>query len=523
MSTTRHMNAQEKREWAAYLEQKKFISSAIAPPADESPAKQRARIKRSLKTLSSFAKEYFSAFMDADFAWFHRSFFRVIEQKDDAFIVCEWPREHGKSVIVDVLVPLYLLAKGKLTGMILASSTEQKAKGLLKDIQAQLESNRRFIHDFGEQRPMGAWADGHFTTVGGVGFWAFGLGQNPAGVREAEKRPNYGVIDDADDKRKAKNQQRVQEDVDWILGEFLGCLSIRGSHMVFANNRVHRAGLTAHIVGDVNPGDPKRKGIAHIKAYATENPKTHAKLMPDAGGVPSWKERYTIEHIRDRMDRMGHRNAMRQFYHEHQEEGHIFTPAMIQWVKPLKYRAYDRLISYLDPSWKSRDQNDYKAIVLLGKTGPHFHVLWAWVRQAKVSDMVNAHYLLDEMIGDVACQHWMEAGLMQDQHMDHYRERAQQTGDSIRLRLDTRKKPDKVDRIANLEPLMQLGLLRFSEAMRQDADMQRLVEQFLAFPYGADDGPDAVEGAVYLMKGKSRKSKFVPRMGTYKTNQSRRA
>lgn len=516
MIGTNQMNAADRREWKAWLEQKKYISSATAPPEYESPAQQRARIEKALKSIEAFAKEYLSAFMDSGFAWFHKKLFKQVENDLNAFAVCEWPREHGKSVIVDVLIPMYLLAKGKLTGMILASSTEPKAKGLLKDIQAQLESNRRFIHDFGDQRPIGAWADGHFTTTSGVGFWAFGIGQNPAGVREAEKRPNYGVIDDADDKRKAKNQKRVQEDVDWILGEFLGCLSIRESLMVYANNRVHKAGLTAHIVGDVEPGDPKREDIVHIKAYATENPRTHQKLMPEAGGVPSWP-RYTIDHIVARMKRMGYSNAMRQFYHEHQEQGNVFTIAMIKWIKPLPYKKYDKLISYLDPSWKDKSQNDFKAIVLLGKTGTEYHILWAWVRQAKVSDMVNAHYLLDEIIGDdVVCQHWMEANLMQDTHVDHYRSKGEETGDMLRLRLDKRKKPDKVDRIADLEPLFQLGLVKFNMNLRADSDMQRLVDQFLAFPYDHDDGPDAVEGAIYKIKGKTKKGKFNARMGSYK-------
>jgi hypothetical protein len=95
--------------------------------------------------------------------------------------------------------------------------------------------------------------------------WAFGLGQNPAGVRKAEKRPNLGVIDDADSKKKYKNQGILQEDLDWCLGEFLGCLSIKGKTFIYANNRVRKDGLTAHMVGDVNEGDPKREGIRHIR------------------------------------------------------------------------------------------------------------------------------------------------------------------------------------------------------------------------------------------------------------------
>ena len=93
------------------------------------------------------------------------------------------------AVFVDVFIPMYLKAIGWLTGMILASETDRKAAVLLGDLQAELMENKRFAADFGEQRTIGSWSEGEFVTTDGIGFWSFGLGQNPAGVRRAAVPP----------------------------------------------------------------------------------------------------------------------------------------------------------------------------------------------------------------------------------------------------------------------------------------------------------------------------------------------
>ncbi|MEM7372811.1 MAG: hypothetical protein AAF587_29590 [Bacteroidota bacterium] len=515
------MTAAERRELQMYLDLKKRIASATAPDIYETPSKQKARIKRLLKKPLDFFKHYFPHYLDADFGWFHKKAIRDATNDRSSFIVAEWPREHAKSVLFDIMLALYLLADGWLTGMILASDTEKKAQGLIGDIQAELEANLRFIHDFGNQKPSGGWADGHFVTQDGVGFWAFGMGQNPAGAREGEKRPNYGVIDDADNKRKARNQQRIEEDVDWVLGEFFGCLSIKESLKVYCNNRVHRKGLTAHIVGDIEPGDSKRKGINHIKVYATEG-RRHQRLLPDAGGQPAWKERYTLHHITKRMGEMGWANAMRQFFHHHEEKGHTFKKEMIHWVKPLAFNKYDKILTYCDPSWKSGAKNDFKAIVLIGKKKTNYHILWAWVRQTSISNMVKAHYIAHDLVpSESIVQHWLEANLMQDDHIKNYKEFGEEDNQTLRIRVDKRKKPNKYDRIENLEPLMTLKRLSFNVRMKNDPDMQTLINQFLAFPFGFDDGPDAVEGGIHKIDRMTKKTGKA-KMGRSKQNNQRR-
>lgn len=495
------------------------MATAIENEVTETASQKMQRIEELKKpaNFEGFCKYYLPHYINADFAWFHRKAAKEILTKADVMAALEWPREHAKSVFIDVFIPLFLKATGNLTGMILASENQDKAAVLIGDLQAELLENKRFIADFGEQRTIGDWNEGHFMTTDGIGFWAFGLGQNPAGVRKASRRPNYGVVDDAANRRRSGNQERIKADLDWVLGDFLGCLAIKASRLVFANNRTCSNDLMAHLVGDVHEGDPIRTGLTHIKVFATENPKTHEMLLPVDGGVPAWP-RYTLDNLRSRMEKMGYRNSMRNFYHQDIKEGNVFKEADLPWVEmqPLEY--YDALVSYNDPSYS--DQGDTKAIVLIGKNGSLYDILWCWVRHASRKAMVKAHYLCDDVVKgkqktqaiqkgkqQVNCQHFMEANFLQEElFMDEYRKEGDRRGVQLRIRPDTRKKPDKAGRIEDLSPIAESGCLRFNKRLQKDPDMITLRDQFLAFDNGHDDGPDAVEGGIYKLNKRSTRN-----------------
>jgi len=525
------------KEWLDLCMRVRSATGQLAQERFETAQQKADRIKDLLKpgNFEKFCRYYFGHYMDAEFAWFHKKAGKDILANEDIMIGLEWPREHAKSVLVDVFIPMRLKASNELTGMILASETDLKAAVLLGDLQAELMENKLFIADFGEQRTIGNWSEGHFVTTDGIGFWSFGIGQNPAGVRKAARRPNYGAIDDAANKRRSKNQERIKADVDWVLGDFLGCLAIKSSRIVFANNRTCKNDLMAHLVGDLNEGDPIRENLVHIKVYATEDPRTHKMLRIEDGGVPAWKERYTVEQLEARMAKMGYRNAMRNFYHIDIQDGNVFKEEHLPWLDILPLDKYEALITYNDPSYK--DNGDTKAIVLVGKNGSYYDVIWAWVRHASRLAMVKAHYLIDDILksktrnegivhgkNEVICPHYIEANLLQEElFMKEYHNEGDRRGVRLRIRPDKRAKGDKRGRIEDLSPIAESGCLRFNKRLQKDPDMINLRDQFLAFPSGHDDGPDAVEGGIFILnkKFKHNGGERKPRTGVYKRSLAR--
>lgn len=510
----------QKREYKEYIElcQRIRTDTAMHIPKETEPVK-RKRIADLKEDFQKFCKHYFPHYMDAGFGWFHLKAAREIQKDPNAFVVLEWPREHAKSVFADIMVPLWLYARGELTGMVVASANEDKAVNLLSDMQAQFDSNALWIHDYGELAAHGDWASGYFSTTEGVGFWAFGRGQSPRGIRKAAKRPNYAVVDDVDDKVIVRNTDRVREAVSWILEDLYGSLSIKGARLVIAGNRIHSKSILAHIVGDIEPGDPKRTGIKHIKVFALENPKTHKSDYTN--GKPAWS-RYTREMLIQKMDKMGYRASRREYFHEHIEDGNVFSHDWIQFKKALPINDYDEIVVYGDPSFKNTKASDYKAIVAVGRKKHQVDVLWAWVRQASINSMVQAFYDAYDIFKDRA-RYYIEANMLQDLlFTDEFIQVGNQRGFQLPIRQDKRRKPDKFTRIENLTPSFERGMLTFSEKKRADNSMQTLIAQLLAFPTGNDDGPDALEGGISLLNNSARSSAFQPRMGSYHHKSTRR-
>jgi hypothetical protein len=77
---------------------------------------------------------------------------------------------------------------------------------------------------------------------------------------------------------------------------------------------------------------------------------------------------------------------------------------------------------------------------------------------------------------------------------------------ALPLKADERKKLEKFYRIeSSLEPINRNGLLFFNEAERDTQDMKAMEAQFKALSQTSrahDDGPDAVEGAKFIVDSK---------------------
>ena len=209
MSLERRLSRKEQLEYEQWLAEM-AETVRVKPIADESPQDKQKRIAKLKKDFSAFCHYYFPDYMDAEFGWFHKEAVKQIVKSENIMFVGEWPREHAKSVVMDIFLPLFLKANNMLTGVVLASANEDKADGLLADLQEQLMFNERFIADYGPQYKSGKWDSGHFVTNDGIGFWAFGRGQSPRGVREAALRPNLIIVDDIDDAEICKNEKRLQ-------------------------------------------------------------------------------------------------------------------------------------------------------------------------------------------------------------------------------------------------------------------------------------------------------------------------
>jgi predicted phage terminase large subunit-like protein len=484
--TKRHL-----KEWEKFKQEILSHSTVYT----ESPAERKSRLDEFRLDYNAFCRYYFPHYTDSDCAGYHLEAAETLLQNPTAFLFMVVYRGGAKSVHANLMIPLWLLFfHNELSFMLLVGETEQKACMLLRDIQLELQFNQRLIADFGEQMQQGDWADGEFKIRIGTFFKAIGIRQSARGLRNQADRPDYVSVDDCDSRKTALNQEITAERCDKVLGDIAGAFAKDRGRMIVSNNLIHKKGL-----------------LAHLLAKMQGKPQTHL-IRADAlepSGKPTWN-RFTADYWQAKKAAMPSAQWEREYMNNPVEEGLIFQAEWMQW-KPLPIlKHYNKLLCYGDLSYKA--QGDYKALVLLGKSGNEFHVLDAFVRKTTLQNVIGWCYDLRASVPqDITLEFQMEASFMQDMFLDAFHEEGGRRGFFLNIRGDKRAKPEKFTRIESLTPLFQKGQIYFNQDKRGSADLERLIEQLLMFERGSsanDDAPDALEGAVHLLNKQTRFTAF---------------
>lgn len=490
-----------KRDYQEWMEFCKQVQNTTAVNLVETIKEKNTRIVRGKKEYNFFVKTYFPLYADYDCADFHIDFANACLKDPNFFGIAEWPREHAKSVHIDIIIPMWLIAHNELTGMILMGKNENDACNLLADVQAQLQFNELFAHDYGEQYNFGSWESGDFTTKGGIRFAAYGRNQTPRGARKNEKRPNYGAIDDIDDDEIVHNQKRVKKVVNIILGAFYFALSIKGGRVCIGGNRIHSQSILAHLVGDIKPGAKKREGIFHSKIVALYDIVKNAFGDIISARV-AW-ERYTLEEIVRKMKKAGPVLAKQEFFHETDVEGSIFKNEYFKFVKFPHLKQMQVMIGYFDPSFENNVTSDFKAVSIWGLRGHNRYCWKRYTRRSELEDvfvwMINIEKSLPLGVGII----WY----MEEQFFTRPIKLAlarviKKNKYNLSVITDTRNKPNKYTRMVRMEPEYASGNVFYNIDEENDPDMVEGNMQVKGIEPGyksSDDAPDADEGCWYFL------------------------
>lgn len=495
--------------WQEHCREVQTLTAVSMAVARETPAERDRRIKRLQGNYDAFCEYYFPHYMilrdkttgeavrTIHNAPFHSRAAVKIKNTANLKAVFKWPRFHAKSTHIGVITPCWLIFQPirLINFMVVVSKSEDAAKRLLGDLQAEFENNQRLIADFGEQKNLGLWLDGEFKTRGGAKFLAVGRGQSPRGLRDRESRPDYITIDDLDDDELCRNEKRVKEATEWVKEALFGTLDAGRGRFIMVGNLISKNSVLANIAAS------KGVYVSEIKAV-------------DREGNPVWAEKWTKEEAQAFKDFVGYRAWEKEMMHNPITDGTIFRHEWIRYKRLPKLEKYDMLVCYTDPSFKSTTANDYKACRLWGKMGTELHLIDCYVRQDTVSGMVRWLYDLYERLPEgVAVSFYMEANFMQDIILDEFATEGNLRGYQLPIMPDKRSKPEKIQRIEAVSPLWERGFVYYNEALKDSPDMQVGIEQTLALERGSrvhDDAPDADEGAIWFLQRYTRQENFAP-------------
>lgn len=457
----------------------------------ETPEAKAKRIAALKKDFVAFCEYYFPEYASAPFAKFHLKIAKKVIDNDELYLVAALAREHGKSVLMGLLLPAYLMFTGRMYNMLLVSHNQDNATELLMPLIVNLENNQRIIHDYGEQKSLGNWESGKWKTAAGCSFRSIGAGQSPRGTRNDEKRPDLVLIDDIDTDEESRNQTRIDNKWKWIEQALFPTMSISGTkRFLFAGNIIAKDGCI-------------------VKAMRVADWSITINIL-DSKGMPSWKERYSIEQVNYMLSKISYASGQKEYFNNPISEGTVFKDLTFGKVPP--FSRFKFVVAYCDPSYKSSKKNDFKAVSLLGILDGVLYVIAARLEQTTVAKMIDWFYDFDELVGDkTAIYNYVEAGALQDTFfkelfMPRLTAAAKGKGKLLSIAADHRKKPDKFTRIeATLEPLNRNGKLIFNQRYENDPHMMRLIDQFKiiepSLP-GHDDGPDSVEGGCWIINNK---------------------
>jgi predicted phage terminase large subunit-like protein len=479
-------------EWEAYC--KHLQNLTPAHQLTETSKEKEARIANLLSDYNAFVAYYFYAVTrGTPSAPFHLQAAKKIKQNKNFFAVFEWARGHAKSTHISLFIPLWLMAQGEVKNLMLISYSYDMACKLLSKIQAHLESNPRWIADFGEQVKLGSWTAGEFTTREGVNFSCRGAGQSPRGASSDDSyRPDYIIVDDIDDDELVENPKRVRKLVDWVLTALLGAMDMGRGRFIMVGNRIHKNSVLANIA--------KAEGVHHSIVNALTKK-----------GLPAWEAKYSLEEIARVRTMQGFRRFEKEYMNNPIVEGTVFKEKDIIWVNAPKPSSMEDIVIYCDPSYKNTVTSDFKAIVMVGKQAGKLYVMRVFNRQTSI--LVLIKWLYDEYTRlperERTLSNWYsEANFIQgDLIMDALFEEGLLRGYQLPMIADKRAKPDKFTRIESISPLFERGLICFDESIKNETDAELAIEHLLAFEKGTrtpDDFPDALEGAIFLLEKRGR-------------------
>lgn len=504
------LKAQEK--WKQHCE---TVQAATAVNISETAAQRLARIRLLRSDYAAFVDYYFPHWTvnpetgkATPCAQFHIDAANKILKNRNLKAGFMWHRGAAKSTNMDVFVPMWLMIQEhrEINVMVLVGKSEDNAKTLLGDIQAELQYNQRYIADFGEQYNAGSWEEGEFVTRSEVAFFARGRGQSPRGLRYRSHRPDYVVIDDLDDDELVESPARVSKLFDWVRSALFGTLDGGRGRFFMVGNLIAKNSVLAKWC------EIKTVHVTRVNIY-------------DRAGRISWAAKWAHDEVKQLEAVAGYRAFQKEYMNNPIIEGAVFKNEWIRWGKRPAWSKFSEIVLYIDPSFRGSTKNDYKAAKLWGKVGTTLYHLRAFVRQCSVAEMVRWCYDLYEWARaqGIAVRWYMEANFMQDTILDEFRREGELRGYQLPITGDKRKKPDKFQRVEAISPLWERGFVIYDESQRDDPDMLAGIDQTLAFEKGMrghDDAPDADEGAIWILQRDTRVQSFTPSFGMRKNAKS---
>ncbi|MGD8561230.1 MAG: phage terminase large subunit [Desulfarculaceae bacterium] len=455
-------------------------------PFGPQDAPQAERLRLSAEDPFYFFRTYLPHYFSHDFAPFHRELLELLAPRAKAVVpvVVAAPRGFAKTTLVSFGYVLHQVLFGRRRFVVLGSNTADLAKDLVSYLRLELAHNQRLLMDFGPLCEAKGPAD-DFITGAEVRILARGSGQRLRGLKHGRFRPDLVILDDLENDKNVKNPRLVRELLDWIKGAVYPAIDPGGSLFIIGTILAKKSALATMLH---SPEEP----------YARFTRRIYRAI--DEKGQSLWPARHPLKDLLRQKRLMGSLAFNKEKQNDPRDEEGLFQEEWIRTYHPSEIEGLKLAVAgFLDPSLGQGEAHDYKAVISLGLDQDQgiFYLLDAFIRRCSIDQLLRA--VITRQARHAYLIFGIEDNLFQRLLLEEFARAAKEHRVILPLRGVTHRLA-KETRLAGLSPLVERGLIRF---MPSHSDQSLLIEQLVHFPSPNvhDDGPDALEGAVSLLKG----------------------
>lgn len=184
---------------------------------------QNNRVQSAAVSLEVFAKKYFPNIFTAPFSALHKEVFASVEdiilrrRHRKNYYVRAAPRGHGKSQIISFLLIIWCICYKYKRNILLISDTLDQAKTFISAIKTELEDNQLIKDDFGSLVSDDKWSQDKIVTSNRVQVYGRGAGQKLRGNKFGAIRPELVIIDDLENDEQVETEAQRQKLFNWFM------------------------------------------------------------------------------------------------------------------------------------------------------------------------------------------------------------------------------------------------------------------------------------------------------------------
>lgn len=356
--------------------------------------------------------------------------------------------------------------------------TADRAVDRLRAIKHEIETNEALEALFGKMiGPV--WRETKIVLANGVVIQAYSRGQSLRGCKHNDARPDFCFGDDLENEESCSSEEQIGKTMQWLLAVVIPALEID------AKLRIN--GTPLH----------PRSMICQLAEDPTWISRSYPIEVKNAEGktVPIWPARYSQKWIDDKREsyqRHGYFNHFAQEYLCKAEDPRSkhFTPSMMK-VEPT-IRTWQPCYAMFDPARTTKATS--------ASTGA---AVWSWINRRlivweakaglwKPDEIVSEIFRVDNEYRPITVG--VEADGLEEFIMQPLRHEQVRRGYAVPIR-PMRAPKGKEDFIKSLQPFFKAGEIVFAK------NCPDAVSQFLSFPSGKIDVPNALAYALMLRPG----------------------